>query len=91
MGLRLGIHTLRGSISSEAIAKKSPILGGNGVTVDQIATTKCPWNHNWFAANQSNPAAAAFIDSVARPSRSRHARAISDESIAMRLSVMEYE
>jgi hypothetical protein len=27
LGLKVGIHTLRGSVSSEAIAKKAPILG----------------------------------------------------------------
>ena len=53
-GLRVGIHTLRGSVSSEAIAKKSPILGTK-YTVDQIATTKCQWNSNWWAVNMSHP------------------------------------
>ena len=43
-GLYLGLHTLRGSISQDAIDRKMPILGGGGATVDQIATTKCSWN-----------------------------------------------
>lgn len=63
MGLRVGIHTLRGSVSSEAIAKKSLILGTK-YTVDQIATTKCQWNSNWWAVNMSHPAAQPWLDSV---------------------------
>jgi len=63
MGLKVGIHTLRGSVSSEAIANKSPILGTKH-TVDEIATTKCSWNSNWFAINMSHPASQPWLDSV---------------------------
>jgi hypothetical protein len=64
MGLKLGIHTLRGSISQWAIDNQLPILNGGGATVDQIATTPCAWNKNWYAANMSHPAASAWINSV---------------------------
>ena len=64
MGLKIGIHTLRGSISDAAIAAKSPILGTK-FTVDQIATTSgCSWNKGWWAANMSHPAAQPWFDSV---------------------------
>ena len=42
MGLKVGIHTLRGSVSEEVIASRAPILGTK-YTVDQIATTACSW------------------------------------------------
>jgi hypothetical protein len=63
MGLKVGIHTLRGSVSAAAIAAKSPILGTK-FTVDQIATTGCSWNHGWFAVNMSHPASQPWLDSV---------------------------
>jgi hypothetical protein len=62
--LKLGIHTLRGSVSAAAIAAKSPILNGGGATVDQIATTGCSWNKGWYAVNMSHPAAVPWFDSV---------------------------
>jgi hypothetical protein len=46
MGLRVGIHTLRGSVSAASLAAKSPILG-TPYTVNDIATTSCQWNKNW--------------------------------------------
>lgn len=63
MGLKVGIHTLRGSVSAAAIAAKSPILGTKH-TVDQIATTGCSWNKGWYAVNMSHPAAQPWLDSV---------------------------
>ena len=63
MGLKVGIHTLRGSVSAAAIAAKSPILGTK-YTVDQIATTGCSWNAGWFAVNMTHPAAQPWLDSV---------------------------
>ena len=63
MGLKVGIHTLRGSVSAAAIAAKSPILGTK-YTVDQIATTGCSWNKGWYAVNMSHPAAQPWFDSV---------------------------
>ena len=41
MGLRVGLHTERGSISAAAIAARSPVLGGDGATVDQLNVSKC--------------------------------------------------
>eukprot|EP00415_Alexandrium_ostenfeldii_P000625 UN0625 len=64
MGLRLGLHTLRGSISKAAIHARSPILGFDGATVDKLATTGCDWNPNWFAVDETHPAAQAWLDSV---------------------------
>ena len=63
LGLKVGIHTLRGSVSAAAIAAKSPILGTR-FTVDQIATTGCSWNKGWFAVNTSHPGAQPWLDSV---------------------------
>jgi hypothetical protein len=67
MGLKVGIHTLRGSVSAAAVAAKSPVLGGGGATVDQIVNASagtCSWNKGWFAVNMSHPAATAWFDSV---------------------------
>jgi len=50
MGLKLGIHTLRGSVSK--------------ATVDELATTQCSWNNNWYAVNASHPAAQTWLNSV---------------------------
>jgi hypothetical protein len=52
MGLKMGVHMMRGALSA-AVAAHSPVLGGGGATVDQIAMSsltpskdgpgKCPW------------------------------------------------
>jgi len=64
MGLKVGIHTLRGSVSQAAVDAKAPVLGAPGVTVDQIITTKCGWNQEWYGVNMSHPASQTWLDSV---------------------------
>lgn len=49
--------------STAALTAKSPILG-TSYTVNDIATTGCKWNSNWFAVNMSHPAAQPWLDSV---------------------------
>jgi hypothetical protein len=68
MGLRLGIHTLRGSVSAAAIFADSKVKGTTSTIADIVVPAseggQCNWNKDWFSVNASNPASAAFIDSV---------------------------
>jgi len=68
MGLRLGIHTLRGSVSAAAIFANSNIKGTSSNIADIVIPAseggQCNWNQDWFAVNATHPASAAFIDSV---------------------------
>lgn len=44
MGMRFGIHIMRG-ISVAAVEAKAPVLGGGGATADEIGLSSelCPW------------------------------------------------
>jgi hypothetical protein len=68
MGLRLGIHTLRGSVSAAAIFANSKIKGTSSTIADIVVPAskggQCNWNPDWYSVNATHPASAAFIDSV---------------------------
>ena len=59
----VGMHDLRGSISQAAITAKSPVLGGNGATVDQLAVSKCGFGI-YYGVDMKHPAGQAWLDSV---------------------------
>jgi alpha-galactosidase len=66
LGLKFGIHILRG-VPKSAVEKKLPIEGSS-YTADSAADTAdtCPWNPDNYGTNASNPAAQAYYDSIAR-------------------------
>ena len=65
MGMKFGIHIMRG-ISFTAVDAKAPILGGGGATADQIGLPDdvCPWWRGVMSVNVSHPAGQAFYDSI---------------------------
>jgi hypothetical protein len=72
MGLKMGVHMMRGALSA-AVAAHSPVLGGGGATVDQIAMSsltpskdgpgKCPWYPAAISIDTDQAAGRAFYDS----------------------------
>jgi hypothetical protein len=65
LGLKFGIYETAG-ISSQAVAKNTPILG-TSYTAKDIATTKSQPNYNcggMLKINYSKPGAQAYVDSV---------------------------
>jgi hypothetical protein len=72
MGLKFGLHMMRGVLSA-AVAAHSPVLGGSGATVDQIALSsltptkdgpgKCPWFKGAISVDVDKKAGQAFYDS----------------------------
>jgi alpha-galactosidase len=65
LGLKFGIHILRG-IPKAAVEKNEPIEGSNFHASDAADTSEtCPWTNDNFGAATSNPAAAAYYDSIA--------------------------
>jgi hypothetical protein len=65
MGLKFGIHVMRG-ISTAAVEAKSPILAGDGLTAADIALTAdvCPWWKGVMAVDLTKPAGQAYYDSL---------------------------
>jgi hypothetical protein len=65
MGMKMGIHIMRG-ISQAAVAAKAPVKGGHGATADQIGVPSelCPWWKGVMSVNTSHPAGQAFFDSI---------------------------
>jgi len=66
LGLRFGIHILRG-IPKQAVVNKIPIAESTFSAADgaDISDT-CPWNFDNFGTNPNSPAAQAYYDSIAR-------------------------
>jgi hypothetical protein len=64
MGLKFGIHLLRG-IPRQAVAAKSPIKGTPWTAAD-IAdrSSVCRWNGDMFGVDMTKPGAQAYYDSV---------------------------
>lgn len=64
-GLKFGIHIMRG-IPKEAVAKKLPVLGAEGVTADQIHSTEmqCPWLRDNFTIVADRPGAQEYYNSI---------------------------
>lgn len=66
LGLKFGIHILRG-IPKQAAANKMPIAGSTYSAVEGADTSDtCPWNFDNFGTDASKPAAEAYYDSIAR-------------------------
>ena len=65
LGLKLGIHILRG-IPKNAVEQNAPIAGSKDRATDAADTSEtCPWNPDNFGANANMPAAQAYYDSIA--------------------------
>jgi len=65
MGMKFGIHIMRG-ISTTAVEAKSPILNGQGATAADVGMPNelCPWWKGVMAINLSHPAGQAYYDSI---------------------------
>lgn len=66
MGLKFGIHIMRG-IPRRAVEAKTPILGAQGVTADEVAARDnvCEWNPDMFGVKPDNPASFSYYLSIA--------------------------
>jgi alpha-galactosidase len=64
-GLKFGIHVMRG-IPRQAVWARSPVLGANGITADQIADTTsiCPWMNHMYGLDMSKPGAQEYLNSL---------------------------
>lgn len=65
LGLRLGVHALRG-IPRRAVAARLPVAGAAGVTTADIAdpTSTCPWNGHMYGLDHAHPAAQTWLDGL---------------------------
>ena len=65
LGLKFGIHVMRG-VPKQAVWAKSPILGTNGITADQIADTTsiCPWLNHMYGVDMNKPGAQEYYNSL---------------------------
>lgn len=65
LGLKFGIQVMRG-IPKQAVLAKSPILGAEGITADQIAdtTSTCPWLNHMYGLDMKKPGAQAYYNSL---------------------------
>lgn len=65
LGLRFGIHTMRG-IPRLAVERATPVLGGDGATAADVAdpTNACEWNPDMVGLDHTNPASQAYYDST---------------------------
>ncbi len=65
MGLKFGIHMMRG-IPKDAVNRKLPIKGTNGITADQIYSTAnlCTWLGDNYSVDASKPGAQEYYDSL---------------------------
>lgn len=65
LGLKFGIHIMRG-IPKEAVAKKLPVLGAEGVTADMIASndSACTWLRDNMKVDWSKKGAQAYYNSI---------------------------
>lgn len=64
-GLKFGIHVMRG-IPKEAVLRKMPIKGTNGITADQIYSEEilCPWLFDNYTVDTSKPGAQEYYNSI---------------------------
>lgn len=64
-GLKFGIHVMRG-IPRQAVWARSPVMGTNGITADQIADTSstCPWMNHMYGLNMKKPGAQEYLNSL---------------------------
>ncbi len=64
-GLKFGIHIMRG-IPKEAVEKKLPVKGTEGVTADQIYSTElqCQWLRDNYTVVADKPGAQEYYNSI---------------------------
>lgn len=64
-GLKFGIHIMRG-VPKEAVARKLPIKGTNGITADQIYSTElqCEWLRDNYTIVANKPGAQEYYKSI---------------------------
>ncbi|WP_116108926.1 glycoside hydrolase family 27 protein [Lewinella sp. IMCC34191] len=64
-GLKFGIHIMRG-IPTEAVERKLPIKGADGVTADQVYTTEnqCRWLRDNYTIVAGRPGAQEYYNSI---------------------------
>ena len=64
-GLKFGIHIMRG-IPVEAVKRKLPIKGANGITADQIYSTdlQCSWLKDNYTILADKPGAQEYYNSI---------------------------
>ena len=64
LGLRFGIHTMRG-IPRLAVERDCPVLGGAGATAGEVAddTNVCEWNPDMLGLDHTHPAYSASVES----------------------------
>ena len=66
LGLKFGIHILRG-IPKQAVEHNLPIAGSTYHAADAAnRSDECPWNHDNYGTDTSQPAAQAYYDSIAQ-------------------------
>ena len=65
LGLKFGIHIMRG-IPKEAVAKKLPVKGTDGITADQIYSTdmQCQWLRDNYTIVADKPGAQEYYNSI---------------------------
>lgn len=65
LGLKFGIHVMRG-VPRQAVWAHSPVLGGGGITADQIADTSstCPWMNHMYGLDMRKPGAQEYLNSL---------------------------
>ena len=64
-GLKFGIHLMRG-VPKEAVEKKLPVKGADGITADQIYSTEnqCKWLKDNYTIVASKPGAQEYYNSL---------------------------
>lgn len=65
LGLKFGIHIMRG-IPKEAVRKKLPVLGADGITADMTANndSACTWLRDNMKVDWSKKGAQAYYNSI---------------------------
>ena len=65
LGLKMGIHIMRG-IPRAAVDGRMPILGADGITADQVASSDqlCTWLSDNYTINPDRPGAQAYYNSL---------------------------
>ncbi len=64
LGLKFGIHVMRG-IPRQAVWAKSPVIGTSVTAADIVDTTSvCPWLNNMWGVNMKKEGAQAYYNSI---------------------------
>ncbi|HXO77028.1 MAG TPA: glycoside hydrolase family 27 protein [Puia sp.] len=65
LGLKFGIHVMRG-IPRQAVWARSPVMGGHGITADQVAdtTSTCSWMNHMYGLDMTRPGAQEYLNSL---------------------------